>query len=286
MPDDKQKATQAFLEAWGPEFQKSVEMFVGLAVKIEPIEENAAGKAFDSGNSMLWQGQVFERDGVGTVWIGTPLETCTALTEGGADDDAGREALYRELLRQSFEGAAHILSTGRTPRLVCKEAIEDRSPTIADLGCVEPAWLVKPGGERSPILVALQPAFSALIREDQALAERPPEESRPAEDSKSSMRLDQMVDLELPISVVLGRAKLPIREVLKLTAGSLVELDRGVGDPVEIVIHNLVVARGEVVSIAGNYGVKIREVISRKDRVALHPSRAVSTRVSYQPTVN
>jgi len=280
MPDDKQKATQAFLEAWGPEFEKSVEMFVGAAVKIEAIQENAAGKAFDSGNSMLWQGQVFERDGVGTVWIGTPLETCTALTESAADDAAGRETLYRELLRQSFEGAAHILSTGRTPRLVCKEAIEDRSPTVADLGCVEPAWLVKPGGERSPILVALQPAFAALIREEQAVVERPAEEPKP------STRFDQMVDLELPISVVLGRAKLPIREVLKLTAGSLVELDRGVGDPVEIVIHNLVVARGEVVSIAGNYGVKIREVISRKDRVALHPSRATSTRVSYQPTVN
>lgn len=53
-----------------------------------------------------------------------------------------------------------------------------------------------------------------------------------------------------------------IREVLKLTAGSLVELDHRTGEPVEIVGHNAAVARGEVVSAGGNYGVRIQDLPS------------------------
>jgi flagellar motor switch protein FliN/FliY len=52
--------------------------------------------------------------------------------------------------------------------------------------------------------------------------------------------------------------------------GSVVELDRKVGDHVEIMVHGTIVARGEIVSVKGNYGVRIKEVISRQDRIALH----------------
>jgi flagellar motor switch protein FliN/FliY len=50
----------------------------------------------------------------------------------------------------------------------------------------------------------------------------------------------------------------------------VVELDRRVGDHVEIMVHGIVVAKGEIVSVKGNYGVRIKEVISRQDRIALH----------------
>ncbi len=81
--------------------------------------------------------------------------------------------------------------------------------------------------------------------------------------------LNRLMDLQLPVSVLLGRSVLPIREILKIVSGSLIELDRQSGDYVEIVIHGTIVAKGEIVSVKGNYGVRIKEVISRQDRLAL-----------------
>ena len=84
-----------------------------------------------------------------------------------------------------------------------------------------------------------------------------------------SPMLERLMDLELPLSVALGRAVLPIQDILKMTSGSLIELDRGVGDYVDLMVHGTLVARGEIVSVKGNYGVRIKEIISRQDRLAL-----------------
>ena len=81
--------------------------------------------------------------------------------------------------------------------------------------------------------------------------------------------IERLMDLNLPISVLLGQTVLPIRDALKISSGSLIELDRQLGDYVEVMVHGTVVARGEIVAIKGNYGVRIKEVISRKDRFAL-----------------
>jgi flagellar motor switch protein FliN/FliY len=81
--------------------------------------------------------------------------------------------------------------------------------------------------------------------------------------------LSRLMDLQLPVTVLLGRAVLPIRDVLKISLGSLIELDRQINDYVEVMVHGTVVARGEIVSVRGNYGVRIKEIISRQDRIAL-----------------
>ena len=66
---------------------------------------------------------------------------------------------------------------------------------------------------------------------------------------------------------VLGRAELPLRDVLKLNSGSIVELNRTISDPVEIIVNNCVIARGEVVVVEGNYGVRFHQVVSREERL-------------------
>jgi flagellar motor switch protein FliN/FliY len=91
-----------------------------------------------------------------------------------------------------------------------------------------------------------------------------------SEEQPLTPMLERLMDLELPLSIALGRSILPIRDVLKLTSGSLIELDRKIGESVDLVVHGTTVARGEVVSVKGNYGVRIKEIISRKDRLALH----------------
>jgi flagellar motor switch protein FliN/FliY len=78
---------------------------------------------------------------------------------------------------------------------------------------------------------------------------------------------DLLFDVELPVSVSFGRAQVALKDVLKLTTGSIVELNRAIGDPVEVIVNNCVIARGEVVTIEGNFGVRIHQVISRQERL-------------------
>ncbi len=85
----------------------------------------------------------------------------------------------------------------------------------------------------------------------------------------SSLMLQRLMDLEMPMAVALGRAVLPIHDILRMTSGSLIELDRNVGEYVDLMVHGTVVARGEIVSVKGNYGVRIKEIMSRQDRLAL-----------------
>jgi flagellar motor switch protein FliN/FliY len=58
-----------------------------------------------------------------------------------------------------------------------------------------------------------------------------------------------------------------LKDVIKLTTGSVVELNRTVSELVDIVVNNCVVARGDVVVVEGNFGVRIREVLSKEDRM-------------------
>ncbi len=58
-----------------------------------------------------------------------------------------------------------------------------------------------------------------------------------------------------------------MKDVIKLTTGSIVELNRGVNEPVEVLVNQCLIARGEVVVVEGNYGVRILEIASRQERI-------------------
>lgn len=80
-------------------------------------------------------------------------------------------------------------------------------------------------------------------------------------------KIDRLAGLELPLVVSLGKARLPLREVLQLNVGSVVELGRAVAEPVDLLVNNRLVARGEVVVIDGNYGIRIQTVADRTVRL-------------------
>ncbi len=76
--------------------------------------------------------------------------------------------------------------------------------------------------------------------------------------------LDLLMNVSLGVSAELGRCTLRVSDVLKLGKGSLVELDRLAGGPIDVLVNNRLVARGEVVAIDDRFGVRITEVISRR----------------------
>lgn len=73
--------------------------------------------------------------------------------------------------------------------------------------------------------------------------------------------LAALLDVPVKVQAVLGRARMPIGELLKLAIGSVVELDRRVGEPVDIFVNNRLIARGEVVVIEGVLGVTLTEIV-------------------------
>ena len=79
--------------------------------------------------------------------------------------------------------------------------------------------------------------------------------------------IDLLLDVELPIVVSFGETEMPLKEVLRLGVGSVIELDKSVNDPVTIIVNDKPIARGEVVMVDGNYGVRVLEVESTAERL-------------------
>lgn len=79
-------------------------------------------------------------------------------------------------------------------------------------------------------------------------------------------RIGVILGIDLPVVVRFGRTELPIRSLSKLGPGSVIELGRSPDDPVDVLVGDRVVARGEVVIVGGNYGVRILEVITNPFR--------------------
>ena len=80
-------------------------------------------------------------------------------------------------------------------------------------------------------------------------------------------RIEVILDIDLPVVVRFGRTDMPIRALAKLGPGSVLDLGRSPDDPVEILVSGRVIATGEVVVVAGNYGIRILDVVSASERM-------------------
>jgi flagellar motor switch protein FliN/FliY len=80
--------------------------------------------------------------------------------------------------------------------------------------------------------------------------------------------LDQLFDVTLPVSIEFGRTAMTVQEVLDLGAGSVVQLDRMVGEPIDIFVGDRRFAEGEVVVVGEHFGVRITKVLQTRERPA------------------
>ncbi|MGG5259672.1 flagellar motor switch protein FliN [Phycicoccus avicenniae] len=91
----------------------------------------------------------------------------------------------------------------------------------------------------------------------------------PAAGGVDPRRLHLLREVELGISVELGRSRMTVREVLGLAPGAVVELDRPAGSPVDVLVNGTLMARGEVVVVDDEYAVRVTEVVSSDPSVGL-----------------
>lgn len=83
----------------------------------------------------------------------------------------------------------------------------------------------------------------------------------------SGLSLDLVLDISMPVTVELGRASMAVKDLLQLRTGSVVELNRMAGEPVDLYVRDVRFARGEVVVVDNNFGLRITEIMTPQRRI-------------------
>jgi flagellar motor switch protein FliN/FliY len=282
------EAARRLVEEWSTRLGQVLESMADTPPRVtwKPGEADLAAVGQDlaaSHGELLWWEQAFTVLPEPVVWVGVPAEAWKTLglrilEAAGIEHAEAAEArsTFQEVLGQSLESLAHALGGYVGGEVNCTPGRERPDPPpVPVFFQVElhleniplPPLLVAFG---APLLEAVERAVSGrqLVRQPAAADTRETEgtpEAAPA--ASGSKVLDLLLDVELPVTISFGRAQLCLKDALKLTTGSVVELNRTVAEPVEVIVNNCVIARGEVVVVEGNYGVRIREIMSRHDRL-------------------
>ena len=90
------------------------------------------------------------------------------------------------------------------------------------------------------------------------------DEGQPA---SGDVNLDVILDVPVTLSMEVGRTRVPIRNLLQLTQGSVVELDRAAGEPLDVVVNGTLIAHGEVVVVNERFGIRLTDVVSPAERL-------------------
>ena len=85
--------------------------------------------------------------------------------------------------------------------------------------------------------------------------------------SRSDVNIDVILDVPVTLSLEVGRTRLPIRSLLQLSQGSVVELERAAGEALDVFVNGTLVAHGEVVVVNEKFGIRLTDVISPADRI-------------------
>lgn len=211
-----------------------------------------------------------------------------ALIAVGLDDPeiSDIRATYLELLTQALSGLARYLTGKAGTEVTLESGAEAPLPATNRVVPFQCLRLASPTGFSADLFVRIEPVvIDALLHEEPApapvAAPAAPMEQKAAPPQRAAAAvsagggsaaapapsMELLLDVEMPVSVSFGRTHLLLKEVIKLSTGSIIELNRTISEPVEVIVNNCVIARGEVVVIEGNYGVRIQQIVSRSERL-------------------
>lgn len=284
MPEDNASPSAAWLaEECARQLTQVLESMTGeeasvsLAAQQIGEDTNQAIKDDNSQSEMLWWEQGFNIASGSPLWVGAAQRSWEEignriLRSAGVDhsEPENIRGTYLEIIRQALSGALEALSARSARKAACLEGREISPPVSSDAGGF--IFEIKIGELAVPIFVFISQALANL--QEEPPPEPPTGSSPPAGPAIPAIALgdkpgsmDLLLDVELPVSVSFGRAHLPLKDVIKLTCGSIVELNRSVSEPVDVMVNNCIIARGEVVVVEGNFGIRIKQVISRQERL-------------------
>ena len=258
----------AHLEA---SFRQATGSLTGKDYTITALPRPGSEPVFEE--PFIWQQSFAGVEGP-SLWIRAGKDVWAALARvtleaAGLDQitDTDARSTWQEILGQTIAGVAAGITADLLRELTVAKgeelAVEPRGLRWKYFSVSEGA-----GAEADPELETpgAQPMLGAAWSSSllAAYEPRPPEVRERTTTQGTSKTFDVLLDVSLPVSVSFGRTSLQIREVLKLSTGSIVELNRFVTDPVEVIVNDCVIARGEVVVVDGNYGVRINKLATRR----------------------
>ena len=223
-------------------------------------------------------------DGFAAAGIGTtPPEGGWVVTMQGEQgvrgslvvefDRNATEALVKKIVGMDFEPPAEVVID--TLKEMCAQAVGSmvQNPPLVGsrfaITSVDRATgSAGPGAMLCQIAVEGVAGLAIRIWGDLSLASAVAEPEPPAPSPvASNPKLGLILDIDLPLMVRFGRTEMPLRALTTLGPGSVIDLGRSPDDPVDVMVSNQVIARGEVVVVGGNYGVRITDVVSPADRI-------------------
>ena len=89
----------------------------------------------------------------------------------------------------------------------------------------------------------------------------------PAPSSMKDRGIDLLLDIPLEVAVEVGRSRILVRDLLQLQEGSMIELDKLAGEPLDLYVNSRLIARGEAVMVGDKFGIRLTDVVSAKDRI-------------------
>ena len=89
----------------------------------------------------------------------------------------------------------------------------------------------------------------------------------PAANSSTAHDIDMILDIPVQLTVELGRTKIPIKHILQLAQGSVVELDGMAGEPMDVLVNGCLIAQGEVVVVNDKFGIRLTDIITPSERI-------------------
>lgn len=262
-------------EEWARQLSRVVESMIGETASIAHAPHQLAAAELDPSNEgFFWWEQHFSSVSNAPVWIGAATKTWeeigTRVLRSAGVEDNDRDSLrstYSEIVNQALSGMAGALSARASKEVSCVEGrpappgpSEDAAACSFEIALPE---------TRLGMLAVFSSALGKLAdAPPPAVAPPAPAANRAvAAERQNSSSIELLLDVELPVSISFGRAQLPLKDVIRLTTGSIVELNRALSEPVEVIVNNCVIARGEVVVVEGNYGIRIKNVVSRQERL-------------------
>lgn len=267
-------------EEWAKGIAGAIEGMTGAA-PAQDIQAAPEDAADDDG--LLWWEQSFSPGLDAALWVGAgepswKLIGDRVLRAAGIDDGDldTLQGTYREILSQSLSTLARACSNRKRKEVSCSRGVDAAPPASAVTRFQ--LRLSFDDADHAVLIVCFANSLSAFVSANEPTEEpkqRAAAAAAGASDSggeetsvaRKPHHLDLLLDVELPVSLSFGRAQLALKEVIKLTTGSIVELNRSVSEPVDVIINNCIIARGEVVVVDGNFGVRIQEVVSRQERL-------------------
>jgi len=212
----------------------------------------------DPGNAEIsawWSGGLSTHPGA-NCFIGAPDETWEKLGRGGESDDT-RENAFALVSRCFTKAVAEHFGE----RAIARDAGSSGAPAE---DWTRISMVVRyPAGQWPSACCVLSPEFEEALGSGLEIAQ-PVAPVRSASNATKPVERpsDMLMHVKVPVSVSFGGTQIRMKDLLNLATGSVVELDQSLHDNVEVRVNDRLIARGEVVSVDGHYGVRVLELVS------------------------